>query len=223
MVILNPGSVTSGFFAGLRVGEYTVSLPRKGGDSAMGRTLANKREIVADLKHQLSESQVALVIDYRGLSVAEISDLRDRLRPTGTTCMVTKNTLMRIAVEEDEAWQPMTEFLKDSSAFLFLKDDLGGAIKAYQDFQKVTKKTELRGGVMEGRALSESDVKAITDLPTKEELMARIGRALNANTLKVATGLKSLPTKIGVGINEVPSKLARGLKAYAEGETKDAA
>lgn len=189
----------------------------------MGRTLENKREIVATLKQQLSESQVTLVINYRGLSVAEISDLRNRLRPTGTTCMVTKNTLMRIAIEGDETWEPITEFLNDSSAFLFLKDDLGGAIKAYQDFQKVTKKTELRGGVMEGQALSESDVKAITDLPSKEELMARIGRALNANTTKIGVGLKSLPTKIGVGINEVPAKLARGLKAHAEGVNQDAA
>ncbi len=143
----------------------------------MGRTLENKKEIVAELKELLDDAQLAIVIDYKGLSVAEITDLRDRLREKGAVCRVTKNTLMRIAVSDDDNWKPMTQFLKDSSAFLLAKEDLGGAIKAYQAFQKDTKKTALRGGVMEGRALSEDDLKAITELPTKEELIARIDQS----------------------------------------------
>ncbi|MGD1942052.1 MAG: 50S ribosomal protein L10, partial [Leptolyngbyaceae cyanobacterium] len=79
----------------------------------MGRTLENKKEIVAELQGLLSHAQLAIVIDYKGLSVAEISDLRNRLREKGAICKVTKNTLMRIAVEEDDNWKPMTQFLKD--------------------------------------------------------------------------------------------------------------
>jgi len=173
----------------------------------MSRSKEDKQAVVADLKQSLSESQLAVVIDYQGLSVAEITDLRRRLLPSGSTCKVTKNTLMRIAVDGNDTWQPMTEFLKGSSAFVLVKDDISGAIKAYQDFQKATKKTELRGGVMEGRALNEAQVKAIGDLPSKEQLMAQIAGALNA-----------LATKIAVGINEVPASLARGLNAIAEKE-----
>ena len=184
----------------------------------MGRTLENKKEIVSELKTLLSDSQLALVIDYKGLTVGEITDLRNRLREKGSTCKITKNTLMRIAVDGDEAWQPMTEFLKDSSAFLLVQDDLGGAIKAYQDFQKATKKTELRGGVMEGRALNENDIKAITDLPSKEELMARIAGAIQANTRKLAVGINAVPTKLAVGIKEVPASLTRAIKAVSEKE-----
>ncbi|HBY77116.1 MAG TPA: 50S ribosomal protein L10, partial [Cyanobacteria bacterium UBA11148] len=102
----------------------------------MGRTLESKEAVVADLKEHLSEAQIAIIIDYQGLSVAEISDLRNRLRPTGTVCKVTKNTLMQRAIDGDANWQPMTEFLKGSTAFMLVKDDIGGAIKAYQDFQK---------------------------------------------------------------------------------------
>lgn len=188
----------------------------------MGRTLANKQEIVAELKGMLGETQLALVIDYKGLSVAEITDLRNRLREKGAVCKVTKNTLMRIAVEEDETWKPMTQFLKDSSAFLLVKDDLGGAIKAYQGFQKDTKKTQLRGGVMEGRALSSDDLEAITNLPSKEELIARIAGAINAIPTKLAVGTKAVPTKLAVGINEVPASLVRAIKAVSEQE-QDAA
>lgn len=178
----------------------------------MGRTLENKKEIVADLKETLSESTLALVIDYQGLTVAEISDLRRRLRPSGTVCKVTKNTLMGIAIQDQEKWQPLSELLKGSSAFLLVKEDFSSAIKAYQEFQKVSKKTELRGGVMDGRLLKERDVKALGDLPSKEQLIAQIAGAINA-----------LATKIAVGINEVPGSLARALQAVAEAETGDSA
>jgi large subunit ribosomal protein L10 len=171
----------------------------------MGRTLENKKSIVDELKNSLSDSQLAIVIDYKGLSVAEITDLRKRLHPTGAQCKVTKNTLMRIAVDGDTTWQPMQEFCKDSSAFLLLKEDINGAIKAYQDFQKATKKTTIRGGVMEGRALSEADIQSIGNLPPKEILMAQVAGALNAVTAKIATG-----------INELPASLARCMQAIAD-------
>lgn len=173
----------------------------------MGRTLENKQAIVAELKETLNQSQLAVVINYKGLTVAEITDLRRRLLPKGAVCKVTKNTLMRIAVEGDPTWEPMTQLLSDSSAFLLIKDDVGGALKAYQDFQKASKKTELRGGVMEGRALTEADVKAIADLPSKEQLMAQIAGAING-----------VATQLAVGINEVPSSLARALQAVSEKE-----
>jgi len=182
----------------------------------MGRTLENKKEVVAELKEILSESQMAIVIDYQGLSVAEISDLRNRLRPTGSLCKVTKNTLMRHAVEDDENWRPMTEFLAGASAFMLVKDDIGGAIRAYQDFQKATKKTDFRGGVMQGRALNQEEVKAIADLPSKEELIAQVAGALNSLATKLAVGINEVPTSLGRGINEVPSSLGRCLQAVAQ-------
>ena len=188
----------------------------------MGRTLENKKEIVADLKALLADTQLALVVDYQGLTVSEITDLRNRLRPKGAVCKITKNTLMRIAVEGDEIWQPMTEFLSQTSAFVLVSDDLGGAIKEYQAFQKDTKKTALRGGVMEGQALSEDQIKAITELPTKEELMARIAGAINAVPTKVAIGLNAVPTKLAVGLKEVPASLTRAIKAVSE-QDQDAA
>jgi len=90
---------------------------------------------------------------------------------------------------------------------LLVKEDFGGVIKAYKGFQKETKKTELRGGVLEGRALSKADVDALGDLPSKEQLMAQIAGALN-----------SLTAKIAIGIKEVPASLGRGIKAYSEKE-----
>jgi large subunit ribosomal protein L10 len=171
----------------------------------MGRTLANKQSIVADLKQDLSEATMVAVINYQGLTVAEITDLRRRIRPKGGICTVTKNTLMGKAIEGNPQWEALEPLLKGSSAFLLLKDDIGGSIKAYHEFQKATKKTELHGGVMEGKALSGVDVKAIGDLPSKEQLMAQIAGALNSVTAKIA-----------IGVKEVPASIARGIKAHAE-------
>lgn len=171
----------------------------------MGRTIEDKQALVAEIKDSLTECQLALVINYQGLTVAEITDLRRRLRPTGTECKVSKNTLMGIAIDGQDQWQPMSELLNGSSAFLLVKEDISGAIKAYQEFQRVSKKTELRGGVMEGRLLKEADVKALGDLPSKEQLIAQIAGAINA-----------LASKIAVGINEVPASLGRSLKAYSD-------
>lgn len=189
----------------------------------MGRTLAQKENIVVDIQKQLSSAQLTLVIDYTGLSVSQITDLRNRLRETGSVCKVTKNTLMQKAVEGDENWKPMEKFLNGSSAFIFIQDDFGTAIKAYQAFQKESKKTELRGGVMEGRALSPDDIKAITELPTKEELMARIAGAINSIPTKVAVGVNAVPTKLAVGIKEVPASLVRAIKAVSEKDDSQAA
>ena len=97
-----------------------------------------------------------------------------------------------------------------------MKEDLPGAIKAYEEFQKVSKKTELRGGVMEGRALNLNDIKALKDLPTKEQLIARIAGGINAVPTKLAVALNAVPTKLAVGIKEVPSKLVRAIKAVSE-------
>ena len=187
----------------------------------MGKTKEQKQEMLANIKQNLGESQLTLVINYQGLSVAEITDLRHRLIPTGSICSIAKNTLMGIAVREDSNWQPMEQLLAGSNAFLFLKDDIGGGIKAYQEFQKVTKKTEFKGGVMEGRLLDKDQVKAIADLPSKEELFAQVAGAINSIATKLAVGLNALPTQLATGLNEVPASVNRAIKAISDQEQQD--
>ena len=184
----------------------------------MGRTRENKATVIADLKELLGEAQLGFVIDYQGLSVAEITDLRNRLRPSGAICKVTKNTLMEKAITGDEAWEPMTTFLKGTSAFVLVKDDVGSAVRAYQAFKKDTKKTEFRGGVMQGQALNEEQVKAIADLPSKEELIAQVAGAINSLATKLAVGVNEVPSSLGRGINDIPNSLGRVMAAMAAKE-----
>ena len=171
----------------------------------MGRTLENKQQIVEELKGLLGEAEMALVLDFKGLTIKEMTDLRTRLQASNGVCKVTKNTLMRRAIDGDSAWSDLDSLLTGTNAFVLVKGDVGGAVKALQSFQKDSKKSEVKGGLFEGKLLSADDIQAIGDLPSKEVLMAQIAGAING-----------LATKLAVGINEVPSGLARALKQYAE-------
>ena len=171
----------------------------------MGRSLENKQKIVEEIKSLLNESEMAVVLDYKGLNIKEMSDLRSRLQTNNGICKVTKNSLMRKAIDGEKGWTNLESLLTGTNAFVLIKDDVGSAVKAIQSFQKETKKSETKGALFEGKLLSEAEIKAIADLPSKEVLMAKIAGALNAVT-----------TKIAISINEVPSGLARSLKQHSE-------
>ena len=171
----------------------------------MGRTLENKQLIVKEIKSLLSESEMAVVLDFKGLTIKEMSDLRAKLQSNNGICKVTKNSLMRRAIEGDSNWSNLESLLSGTNAFVLIKEDVGGAVKAIQTFQKETNKSETKGALFEGKLLSESEIKEIANLPSREILMAKIAGAING-----------VATKIAIGINEVPSGLARSLKQHSE-------
>ena len=173
----------------------------------MGRTLESKQQIVAQLRQLLDEADLTLVLDYKGLSVKEMRDLRSRLREHSSTCKVTKNSLMRQAIGTDPAWTGLDPLLTGPNAFVLVKNDVGGAIKAVQGFQQETKKSDIKGGLLEGRLLSEEGLKAIGNLPSREVLIAQIAGSLNG-----------IATKLAMAIKEVPSGLARALQQHADSD-----
>ena len=171
----------------------------------MGRTLENKQQIVKEIKSLLSQSEMAVVLDYKGLTIKEMSDLRSRLQSNNGVCKVTKNSLMRRAIDGESSWSDLESLLTGTNAFVLIKEDVGGAVKAIRSFQKDTNKSETKGALFEGKLLSDSQIKEIADLPSKEVLIAKIAGAINAVT-----------TKLAISINEVPSGLARSLKQHSE-------
>jgi large subunit ribosomal protein L10 len=171
----------------------------------MGRTLAEKKALVEDIKISLDTATLAFAINYRGLTVSEITDLRTRLRPKGAVCKVSKNTLMGKAIEGNEKWSAMEPLLKDTAAFILVQEDVGGAVKAYKEFQKATKKTEVLGAVMDGKLLTAAQFKEVEDLPSKEQLYAQIAGAVN-----------SIVSNIAVLVQEIPTGVARAVQAVAD-------
>ena len=141
--------------------------------------LAFKTSGVEGVKEKMQAAQSMVLIDYRGLTVAEVTDLRNRCRKEGVEYAVIKNTMIRKAAEElgIEGLEPM---LHGPTAVAFGMTDAVAPAKILVNFIKDVKKTEIKCGVMEGKVLDVKGVEALAELPPKEVLIAKMMGSLNA-------------------------------------------
>lgn len=165
---------------------------------------AQNKEMLASIKEDLTDVSAVWVVDYRGLTVKEIQNLRNSIREADGSMKVYKNTLMHIALEESNL-PTLDDMLAGPSAFVFAGNDVAAAAKAVKTFAKANKNLEIKGGLMEGEQVSAAQVEAIASLPSREELLAQIAGAISG----VARGL-------AVALNGVPSGLAQVTKAVAD-------
>ncbi|MGQ0660900.1 50S ribosomal protein L10 [Sphingosinicella sp.] len=168
---------------------------------------AQKQEAVATLKQTFSEANLVVITRNLGLSVAQSTQLRNRMRDAGAAYKVAKNTLALIAVEGTR-YAPLSDMLTGPTALATSSDPVAAA-KAAVDFAKTNDRLEIVGGAMGDTLLDVNGVKALAELPSLDELRARI------------VGLVQAPaTKIAQLVNAPAAKLARVVGAYA---AKDAA
>ena len=132
-----------------------------------------KVQAVKVLSDQLARAQMVIVTDYRGLKVADMQTFRGNLRPSGGEVHIAKNTLTRIAAS-NAGLTGLDALLEGPSALVFAFEDPVQTAKAVSDFVRVSRILTIKGGVMEGRAVSAADVEAIATLPSREELQAKL-------------------------------------------------
>ena len=162
------------------------------------------QETLAVIKEELSNAGAVWVVDYCGLTVKEVQELRRSVREAGASMKVYKNTLVHIALEDAEL-PTLDDMLNGPSAFVFAGEDVAAAAKAVKNFAKGNDKLEIKGGLMEGAQVSAAQVEAIASLPSREALLAQIAGAISG----VARGL-------AVCVNGVPQGLAQATKAVAD-------
>lgn len=162
------------------------------------------QETLAVIKEELSNAGAVWVVDYCGLTVKEVQELRRSVREAGASMKVYKNTLVHIALGDAEL-PTLDDMLNGPSAFVFAGEDVAAAAKAVKNFAKGNDKLEIKGGLMEGKAVTAAEVEAIASLPSREELLAHIAAAING----VAKAL-------AVCVNGVPQGLAQVTKAVAD-------
>ena len=138
-----------------------------------------KSEKIDAIKSKIEKAQVAIVTEYKGFSVEEITQLRREIQKDGGDYMVTKNTLAKIAVKGTE-YEALTEKLSGPVALAFGFSDPVSPAKALTKFIKETKKGEILGAVLDGKLLSVEETKALANLPTKEELYAKMLGSINS-------------------------------------------
>lgn len=135
---------------------------------------ALKKDTVESLKAAIGEATVAVVADYRGLSVAELTELRNTLYKEKAQFTVAKNTLARRAVKGTDL-EVLEQYFEGPTALLLGRADQIVPVKAFKDFLKKNKKeNEVRGGYLDGQVLSAEEVDALAKLPPLNELRAKL-------------------------------------------------
>jgi len=154
--------------------------------------MANPEKVsaVAEITEQFKSSNAAVITEYRGLSVPQISELR-RALGEGTTYSVAKNTLVKRAAAEAGV-EGLDELFVGPTAIAFIEGEPVVAAKAMKTFAKDNKALVIKGGYMDGNALSVAEVEKIADLETREVLLAKLAGALKGNLAKAA-GLFNAP------------------------------
>ncbi|MDT9598361.1 50S ribosomal protein L10 [Sphingosinicella rhizophila] len=166
---------------------------------------AQKSELVAELKQVFNETSVVVITRNLGLTVAQSTDLRNRMRNAGARYKVAKNTLALIAVE-GTTYAPISDMLTGPTALATSTDPVAAA-KVAVEFAKTNDRLEIVGGAMGETLLDVNGVKALAELPSLDELRAKI------------VGLVQAPaTKIAQLVNAPAAKLARVVGAYANKE-----
>lgn len=156
----------------------------------MGK-LAQKKETVEQLKAELDKATIAVVADYRGLTVAELTELRRELRKENAKFMVAKNTLAKHAIG-DKDMKVLNDVLKGPTALVIGLGDQVAPVKALTTFLSKNKKdNELRGGYLDGKLLSRAEVEQLAKLPPLEELRGKLVGAINSPLAGVVAAVSS--------------------------------
>ena len=133
------------------------------------------------LTEKMQNSEGLILADFSGLTVLEVNELRSKCREQGVEFRVVKNRLARRAAVEAEISE-LEELLKGPTAIAFGFDSPVEPAKVLAEFAKQNEKVEIKGGLLEGKVISLAEVKALSELPGREELLAMIARTFNAPT-----------------------------------------
>lgn len=176
----------------------------------MGLNLEQKQAVVAEVAAKLQGAQTVIVAEYRGLDVERITQLRARARKSGVYMRVLKNTLARRAVK-GTPFEKLSEKLIGPLMYGISADPVAGA-KVISEFAKENELFVIKAGAMPGSLMSDKDVKALAQLPSRDELLAKLMGTMQAPVAKLVRTM-----------NEVPTKFVRALAAVRDAKEKAAA
>ena len=176
----------------------------------MGLNLEQKQAVVAEVAAKLQDAQAVIVAEYRGLDVDRVTQLRARARKSGVYMRVLKNTLARRAVK-GTPFEKLSEKMVGPLMYGISADPVAGA-KVISEFAKENELFVIKAGAMPGSLMSDKDVKALAQLPSREELLAKLMGTMQAPVAKLVRTM-----------NEVPGKFVRTLAALRDSKEKAAA
>lgn len=161
---------------------------------ANAKVIEAKQQAVQEITTKLQESATTVVADYRGLNVAQVTELRKQLREAGIEFEVLKNSLVRRATAQAELTE-LDEVLTGPTAVAFSREDAVAPAKILNDFAKKNDALKIKGGVVEGRVVDVAQIKALADLPSREGLLSMLLSVLQAPVRNFALAVKAVGEK----------------------------
>jgi len=168
---------------------------------------AEKVAAVAELTQAFQTSSGAVLTEYRGLSVSQLGELRQSLGENAKFSVV-KNTLTKIAATEAGVTAELTELLSGPSAIAFVQGDVVEAAKGLRDFAKANPLLVIKGGVLDGKALSPAEIVRLADLESREVLLAKLAGAMKASLAGAAATFAALPQQMAALAQALEAKKA---------------
>ncbi len=169
------------------------------------KVLEAKASLVEEIKEKIENAESLVLVDYRGLNVEQVNELRSEYRKAGVDYKVYKNTMMRFAFK-NLGYDDMVEFLAGPSAVAFGMEDPVSAAKVTQKYVKETEKLVIKAGLVDGRIISVEEVEALAKLPSKEELVGKALGSLNSPIQGLATVLSGTVKGLAVALNAIAEK-----------------
>ena len=161
---------------------------------ANAKIIQEKQAAVDVIASKLAQSSSTVIADYRGLNVAQVTELRKQLREAGVEFQVLKNSLVRRATEGTEL-SALTEILTGPTAVAFSGEDAVAPAKILNDFAKKNEALKLKGGVVEGKVVDAVQIKALAELPSREGLLSMLLSVLQAPVRNFALAVKAVADK----------------------------
>lgn len=157
----------------------------------MGSAIEQKKQLVDEITDKFKSSTAVVVVDYRGLNVAEVTELRKQLREAGVEFKVYKNTMTRRAVEA-AGMDGLNSALTGPNAIAFSTEDVVAPARILNDFAKDHEALEIKAGVIEGNVTTVDEIKALATLPSREGLLSMLLSVLQAPIRNLALAAKAV-------------------------------
>ncbi len=157
----------------------------------MSNVIEQKQQHVEVISEQLKNSVSTVLVDYRGLKVSEVTELRKQLRDAGIEFKVYKNTMVRRAADS-QGLSELNEFLVGPSAIAFSNEDVIMPAKIIHEFSKKHEALEIKAGVIEGSFVPAEDVRSIASLPSRDGLLSMLLSVLQAPVRNFAYAVKAI-------------------------------
>ncbi|GAA3763984.1 large subunit ribosomal protein L10 [Spinactinospora alkalitolerans] len=154
----------------------------------------DKAAAVAELKEEFQSSEGAVLTEYRGLTVAQVTELRRSLGQNARFRVV-KNTLTKIAANEAGLDEQVLDLFEGPSAITFVKGDVVEAAKGLRDFARANPPLVIKGGVIDGRSMTPEEITRLADLESREVLLSKLAGALKGKQGQAAALFQALPSK----------------------------